>query len=280
MERRPYCLPSQGSNRCWFALPLSLLALGLLTTACTKSEFSPDEVFRVDSVHHLKYGDHDPVKIHGRQPKSFQVHGIDISRHNKSIDWRRIRREGVDFAFIKATEGKDDVDRRFAEFWSAARSVRMPRSAYHFYYFCATPEDQADNYIRTVPKSQTGLPPILDVEWNPDSPTCKKRPPKANVVNALSRWLRKIEAHYGQKPIIYTTPDFYEENFSGNALPGYQYWLRSVKAEPKFIYGSRPWVFWQYTGTGSIPGIEGPVDINAFHGNRTAWNKWLKNNTR
>ena len=53
---------------------------------------------------------------------------------------------------------------------------------------------------------------------------------------------------------------------------------RSENAE--YIYGKRPWVFWQYTGTGSIPGIEGPVDINVFQGTRTAWNKWLKANSR
>lgn len=258
----------------------SLVFACALVGACTKKEFDVDEVLRVKTVKHLKYGDHDPVKIHGRQPKAFSVHGIDVSRYNRSIDWRRTKREGIDFAFIKATEGRDDVDPSFSEHWRAAKRSGIPRSAYHFYYFCALPEAQAENYIRRVPKSQSGLPPILDVEWNPDSPTCKKRPSAAVVVNQLGRWLRKIEAHYGQKPIIYTTPDFYEANFSRGALSGYQYWLRSVKAEPKYIYGKRRWVFWQYTGTGKIPGIEGPVDINAFRGSRSDWNKWLVANRR
>ena len=259
---------------------LVIAPLFLSLAACTSTKFSADEVFRVDSVTHLRYGDHDPVRIHGRQPKQFPIHGIDISRHNKAIDWRRVKKEGVDFAFIKATEGKDDVDVRFAEFWAASKRVGIPRSGYHFYYFCAKPEDQADNYIRTVPKAHSSLPPILDVEWNPESPTCTKRPTRAMVINVLRRWLRKIEHHYGQKPIIYTTPDFYEENFAGGALPGYQYWLRSVKAEPKYVYGSRPWVFWQYTGTGAIPGIEGKVDINAYQGSRSDWKKWLAKNSR
>ena len=261
-------------------LTASILLAVSVTAACTKKDFNVDEVLRVKTVNHLKYGDHDPVQIHGRQPKAFPVHGIDISRYNKSIDWRRAKKEGVDFAFIKATEGRDDADPKFAEFWRAAKQARIPRSAYHFYYFCAPPEAQADNYIRRVPKSQSGLPPILDVEWNPDSPTCTKRPAASVVVDHLGRWLRKIEAHYGQKPIIYTTPDFYEANFARGALPGYQYWLRSVKAEPKYIYGKRPWVFWQYTGTGSISGIEGPVDINAYRGSRAEWNRWLAANRR
>ncbi|NKB53436.1 MAG: glycoside hydrolase [Rhizobiaceae bacterium] len=262
------------------ALTISLAIATGITAACTKQEFNVDEVLRVKSVKHLKYGDHDPVRIHGRQPRTFPVHGIDISRYNTSINWRQAKKQGVDFVFIKATEGRDDVDRSFVEYWRAAKRIGIPRSAYHFYYFCALPEAQAENYIRNVPKSHSGLPPILDVEWNPDSPTCTKRPPASVVVNRLGRWLRKIEAHYGQKPIIYTTPDFFEANFARGALPGYQYWLRSVKAEPKYIYGKRPWVFWQYTGTGSIPGIKGPVDINAYRGSRSDWQKWLATNTR
>ncbi|MEP1208608.1 MAG: GH25 family lysozyme [Rhizobiaceae bacterium] len=261
-------------------LNLMIVATATATAACTKQDFNVDEVLRVETVHHLKYGDHDPVSIHGRQPKEFPVHGIDISRYNTDIDWRRTKKEGVAFAFIKATEGKDDVDPSFKNSWRSAKRVGIPRSAYHFYYFCATPEAQANNYIRNVPKSDSGLPPILDVEWNPDSPTCTKRPPASTVVNRLGRWLRKIEAHYGQKPIIYTTPDFYEANFASGALPGYQYWLRSVKAEPKYIYGKRPWVFWQYTGTGKIPGIKGKVDINAYRGSRADWKKWLAANSR
>ena len=258
---------------------LSSLAVVTLN-ACTQADYSIEKALRVKTVDHLKYGDFDPVKIRGKQPKEFAVHGIDLSRHNKAIDWRTVKKAGVDFAFVKATEGKDDRDVRFAEYWRDTRRAGVPRSAYHFYYFCATPEAQAANYIRTVPKTDKALPPILDVEWNPKSPSCKKRPSPSTVVNRLGRWLKIIERHYGQKPIIYTTVDFHAENLANGELPGYQYWLRSVKAEPKYIYGRRPWVFWQYTGTGKIPGIEGQVDINAYKGSRADWNRWLSRNTR
>lgn len=259
---------------------LSGLLACLVFSACTEKALTVDEVVRLKTVNHLKYGDHDPVRIKGRQPKTYAVHGIDVSRYNTSIDWARVKRAGINFAFIKATEGKDDKDPSFDAYWAAAQRARIPRSAYHFYYFCATPEAQAKNYIRNVPKSAKSLPPILDVEWNPDSPSCTKRPPASEVVNRLQRWLTIIEKHYGQKPIIYTTVDFHEANLSGGALPGYQYWLRSVKAEPKFIYGSRRWFFWQYTGTGKVPGIKGPVDINSFYGSKSQWAVWLRRNQR
>ncbi len=259
---------------------LSLALASVVLAACTQPNYTVEKVLRVNSIAHLKYGDYDPVRIQGRQPREFAVHGIDISRYNETIDWPRIKRAGVDFAFIKATEGKDNRDVRYSEHWQAARRAGIPRSAYHFYYFCATPEAQARNYINTVPKSDRSLPPILDVEWNPNSPTCTKRPSPRVVRDLLGRWLRIIEKHYGQKPIIYTTVDFHRENLAQGGLPNYQYWLRSVIAEPKYVYSKRDWTFWQYTGTGKIPGIKGKVDINAYKGSRDNWNKWLAANRR
>lgn len=267
------------------AAGLAIITLPLLT-ACNSSTYSvekaltPQPVERLTTTKHLKFGDHDPVVIRGKQPKEFPIHGIDVSRYNPSVNWRVAKAAGIEFAFIKATEGKDDRDPDFQRHWAGAARAGVPRSAYHFYYFCATPEAQARNYMRAVPKSQSSLPPILDVEWNPSSPTCKGRPEPKKVVSVLKRWLTMIERHYGQKPIIYTTVDFHADNLADGSLPGYQYWLRSVKAEPKFIYGKRPWVYWQYTGTGKVPGIEGPVDINAFNGSRSDWKRWLAKNKR
>ena len=55
----------------------------------------------------------------------------------------------------------------------------------------------------------------------------------------------------------------------------HEYWLRSTAAHPSETYGGQPWTFWQYTGTGLVPGVGGQVDINAFHGSKSAWADWL-----
>ena len=80
--------------------------------------------------------------------------------------------------------------------------------------------------------------------------------------------------HFGKKAIIYTTVDFHRENIDGH-FRDHQFWLRSVAAHPGDIYPNHPWSFWQYTGTGKMPGIEGDVDINAFAGTRAEWREWL-----
>ena len=119
------------------------------------------------------------------------------------------------------------------------------------------------------------LPPVLDMEWNPFSPTCAHRRPEARVVqDEMRRWLRIVEAHYGQRPIIYTTPRFYKENKLAQ-FKGYEYWLRTTAKTPREAYPGQSWRFWQYSMTGLIDGIAGEVDLNLFNGNRAQWDAWL-----
>jgi lysozyme len=211
--------------------------------------------------------------------KRLPVHGIDVSRYQGKIDWASVRSAGTDFAFIKATEGGDRVDDYFREHWNGARRAGIPRGAYHFYYFCRPASEQAEWFIRNVPRDSSALPPILDMEWNPQSPTCKLRPPAETVRSEMRTFLTMVEKHYGKKPIIYTSIDFFDDNKLAS-FTGYPYWLRSVADHPADRYGSHPFTFWQYTGTGVVPGIRGNADINVFNGSHGAWKKWLAANTK
>jgi hypothetical protein len=83
-------------------------------------------------------------------------------------------------------------------------------------------------------------------------------------------WMDIVGRHYGKRPIIYTPVDFHRENLDGH-FQNYQFWLRSVAAHPQDIYPDHPWTFWQYTGTGMMPGIKGDTDINAFAGSKKQW---------
>lgn len=222
-----------------------------------------------------RFDDADPVDFAAPQPARFPVHGIDAARFQTSIDWNTARANGVNFAFIKATEGGDLLDPAFDDHWRGAGRAGVWRGAYHFYYFCTSPEVQARWFIRNVPKRAGDLPPVLDMEWNPKSPTCARlRPPAAEVQDRMRRWLAIVTAHYGQRPIIYTTPRFYEENgLSG--FTGYDFWLRSTAKQVTEVYPGQPWRFWQYSATGLIDGIAGEVDLNAFSGNQDAWQSWV-----
>ena len=94
------------------------------------------------------------------------------------------------------------------------------------------------------------------------------------VRSEMKRFMDRLEAYYGKRPIIYTSVDFHRDNLNGY-FSDYYFWVRSVAAHPERTYADRSWAFWQYTSTGVIPGIRGPTDINVFAGSAKNWNNWV-----
>ena len=164
------------------------------------------------SVKNPRFSDTDPHEWESGAPWHYAVHGTDVSKYQTSIDWHKAKASGVSFAFIKATEGGDRIDSYFDEHWRRTKAAGVPRSAYHFYYFCRPAAEQARWFIENVPNDRSALPPVLDMEWNPDSPTCKLRPAPATVRSEMKTFLSIVEKHYGKKPIIYTSVDFFDDN--------------------------------------------------------------------
>ena len=80
-----------------------------------------------------------------------------------------------------------------------------------------------------------------------------------------------MERYFGKRPIIYTSVDFYEAILSDGAFSDYPMWVRSTKHHPSVKYGALPWKFWQYQADGTVPGIDGHVDRNAFYGSNDEW---------
>jgi lysozyme len=207
-------------------------------------------------------------------PEDFAIHGIDVSKYQGDINWNAVKASGVKFAWIKATEGGDYVDEKFAQNWAEAKAAGVPRGAYHFAYWCRPADQQAAWFVQNVPNDPDALPPVLDVEWNPVSRTCPRHVPREQALAAMQTILDTMEHTYGKKPIIYTSIDFYHDVLDGE-LTGYQMWVRSVKYYPTVKYGERHWDFWQHTAEAQVPGINGYVDRNAFYGTAQDWQTWL-----
>jgi lysozyme len=219
-----------------------------------------------------RYGPSDEV------PSGFGVHGIDISKYQGTIDWREVRRGGVSFAYIKATEGGDHHDETFLINWLAARDAGVPRGAYHFYYWCRPAREQVAWFKEHVPVDPTALPPVLDVEWTPYSKTCRKRPSKSEVLREMRIFLEELERYYGKKPMIYTSVDLHRDVLVGQ-FREYPMWVRSVAGYPSTKYTKRHWTLWQFTGTGRVRGVDGEVDRNVFAGTREQFQQWVAGET-
>lgn len=254
-------------------LPALLL---LLLAACGSSPPGPADPAGPPEVPVFAptFGDADPHPWDGRSPRDYPVHGTDAARFQTQVDWRAARVNGVNFAFLKATEGGDRVDPVFRANWQAARAAGVRVGAYHFWYHCRSGAEQARWFIRNVPRSPGALPPVLDLEWTPHSPTCTRRPPGPELRREAEVFLDALERHYRQRPIVYVTPDIYRDADLGR-LRGTEFWLRSVAGHPAQVYPGQRWTFWQYSGTALIPGIAGKADANVFAGSAADWAAWL-----
>ena len=229
-------------------------------------------------IYSQRFRDAKPMSFGKVTPQHHPVHGVDVSRWQGSINWNALRANGANFVYIKSTDGGDHLDPAFRKNWNDASAAGLKHGAYHFFYWCRTGAEQADWFIRNVPKEAGALPPVLDVEWNAFS-QCKKRPPRDQVLAKMRAFLNKVEKHYGQRPIIYTAPDFYRDNLQGE-FTDYPFWLRSVAAHPSKVYPGRKWVLWQYSGTGLSKGLDEKIDLNVFNGSEKDWHNWVARNTR
>lgn len=261
------------------ARPRTILALAAHLLATCGQGPAPDihgqPSARDVAIFSPRFGDTDPVDWPPRDnPRSHPVHGIDTSVWQGDIDWPTLRLNGVNFAFLKATEGGDLVDPAFAHNWAGAAAAGVARGAYHFYYHCRPASQQARWYIAHVPRAVSALPPVLDMEWTPRSPTCRTKRPAAKIRAEARIYLDAVQDHYGQRPILYTTLDFFQENELWK-LGGVDFWLRSTAVHPSDSFPAQHWTFWQYSATGTVPGIRGKVDLNAFAGTRADWTAWL-----
>ncbi|WP_091910262.1 GH25 family lysozyme [Mesorhizobium sp. YR577] len=228
-------------------------------------------------IYSRQFRDAKPINFGKASPRALAVHGVDVSRWQGEIDWQRLRSQGANFAYIKATDGGDHLDPMFRKNWRGAQEAGLRRGAYHFFYWCRTAGEQADWFIRNVPKVEGALPPVIDVEYNGES-KCQRRLSRAKVLEKMQVFMDKLERHYGQRPIIYTAPDFYRDNLRGE-FQDYPFWLRAVAQHPSKVYPGRKWVFWQYSGSGLSHGVAGKIDLNVFHGSESDWHRWVSNQT-
>ena len=194
-------------------------------------------------------------------PVGYSMHGIDVSHYQGDINWKMLKqtRQGkfpVEFIFMKATEGGDFSDDRFVANFDSAKVHGFIRGAYHFYNPKTDADKQADFFIRSVKLEPGDLPPVLDIEM--------KSKDVKELQQDLKIWLRKVENHYGVKPIIYASYKFKTKYLNDSIFNTYPYWIAHYYVDSVRYQGE--WKFWQHTDVGTLPGIDEKVDLNVFNG--------------
>lgn len=189
--------------------------------------------------------------------------GFDVSEYQSEINWEQTYHIDesfeLSFVFIRATAGKDKMDKRFKENWKASKERQLIRGAYHYYRPNENSIAQAENFIKNVKLEKGDLPPVLDIEKLPKSQSID------SLKVGLRRWLKKVEKHYKVKPIIYSGESYYTD-FLKKEFSDYPLWIANYNFWRNHLEDD--WLFWQFTEKAQIQGIEGMVDINIFNGDK------------
>lgn len=189
-------------------------------------------------------------KVNSQKEDSDFVWGIDLSHHQRRIDWDLLVAENKpEFIFLKCSEGKTHQDTRFKEYREEARKREILTGAYHFFSYQSSGKEQAENFIKNADLKKGDLYPVLDIEYK------KNRPSNSVIRKEVKEFCKVIKAKYGVNPIIYCEDDYYT-NILKQDFEGYNYWISNLYREPRTDY-----VFWQYTERGEVKGI-GKIDNN------------------
>lgn len=195
---------------------------------------------------------------------SEKILGIDVSHWQGQVDWDIVSRY-THFAFMKATEGTTYTDARFHNNWQKAGAAEILRGAYHFYRPSFDPIDQAEHFINVVGKNSE-LPHVLDLEDGVGVTAPEK------LAADVKMFLARVEELTERKPIIYTSPSFWNEYMrESDWASAYDLWIAhyTSKPEPRIPPPWHQWLFWQYTdkGNGASVGVESEyVDLDWFNG--------------
>jgi len=203
-------------------------------------------------------------------PAGYSVHGIDVSVYQDDISWSSVAASGVTFAYARASLGSGYTDPTFDANHDGARANGLFFGAYHF----ARPDQsggraQADYFLDRAQYANDGrtLPPMLDIEWSTQAPTCFGLSP-----SQMGAWIQafvdRVRERTGRLAMIYTNPNWWNPCVGTAASLGQHPLAHSCycTSPGTLPHGWSRFTIWQYTSTGSVPGVSGTVDQDVFNG--------------
>jgi len=193
--------------------------------------------------------------------------GIDVSGYQPNINWAAVKANGVQFAYIKATEGTGYINPQFSSQYTGATNNNIIRGGYHF----ARPDISSGatqaNYFLAHGGGWSAdgrtLPGALDIEYNPYGATCY-----GLSASAMVAWIHDFsntyQARTGRYPVIYTTTDWWTTCTGNNGGFGSTnpLWIARYASSIGTLPAGWPFTtFWQYASSGPNPG-----DQDIFNG--------------
>jgi lysozyme len=187
--------------------------------------------------------------------------GVDVSRYQGEIDWKKVAAAGYKFAAIRATVGDFYTDPRFYTNWTNAKKAGFLVVAYHVVVPYNYGDKQIHRYKDVLDGRENDLPVVLDIERHDNMSD-------AAVTHCIKDCIADVVLHFKRKPLIYTARYFWKDHvLPSSDWAKYDLWVASyTTGAPIMPPGWTTWKIWQYSGTGKVPGVSGDCDVNWFQG--------------
>lgn len=194
--------------------------------------------------------------------------GVDVSHHQGYIDWQEVKKQGIDFAFIRigyrgyGTAGTVNLDREFDTNIKAAQDAGIDVGVYFYAQAISEAEakEEADFVIEHLQPYQLQLPVVYDPESVLDAPARTDNVPAEQFVKNTRVFCDTVK-QAGYEPMIYSNMLWEAFQFDLEALSDIPIWYADYEAKPQTPYH---FTFWQYTNEGYLKGISGRVDMNIW----------------
>ncbi len=191
--------------------------------------------------------------------------GIDVSIHQNEIDWEQVKAAGIDFAMIRLGyrgygSGEAQIDENFLKNVQGANDAGINVGVYFFSQAITT--DEAIEEAQIVVDNLEGLnityPVVYDWEIIYDDEARTDNVPVDTLTDCCVAFCEAIKSK-GYTPMVYQNKRTTMFKLDLSRLTDYDFWLAEYNDEPTYYYD---FTMWQYTSTGTVPGIEGNVDLN------------------
>lgn len=192
--------------------------------------------------------------------------GVDVSAHQGEIDWQQVADAGMEFAMVRIgyrgyTSGGIYADEYAQDNLTGAKEAGLKVGAY-FYSQALTPTEaalEAAYCISVLEEHEIDLPVVFD--WEYVSAEARTGSMDAPTLLACARTFCQAMEDAGYEAMIYFNPTLAETLLDLQALEEYPFWLAMYSDKMTWPYAVE---MWQYTASGSVPGISGDTDINLW----------------
>jgi len=247
----------QMKNYLKIALWVGLIALGCIATIKFSKKINWAKKYLVEKESYRHHKITNPLIDKIPENKNKIIFGLDLSHHQRNINWDKVANNPPHFIIFKTTEGSSHTDSKHKQYRKKAREKNILVGGYHFFSYQSTGKKQARHFLKHLKLEKGDIIPVLDVEFS------KTMNSDTWIKENIEAFITTMEEEIGVKPIIYCEIAYYNRFLKSKYGDEIHLWLSDFRTKPE-----NQFVLWQKTDKYKQSGISGTVDYNIFNGSK------------